>query len=214
MERFARRANPQPGHRLRVISLAAFLAAAIAPPSAFSCGYENPSDLALGLMNWVFPKALHVRTAVWQAEQSGILPPRSAKPAKDMFGGGFRRAAASLNGLGERLSATSPANGGRASFSVVLIPAVLWTTYSPAAGGYSVQVHADGPANGDVVIVTDEKVVRALADGSLTAAAAESNGLVRYYGAAGSQDQVRAALAGLPVAKGGPLSSPASYNPD
>ncbi len=190
------------------------LAGPVAPPSAFACGYENPSDLAMGMLNWVFPKALYVRSAVWQAENAGILPPRPDTPAKDLFGGGFRRAAASMNGLGERMGGVLPMAGQRPSFSIVLIPAVMWTTYAATSGGYTVQVHADGPAKGDVVIVTDEKVVRALVDGSLTAVAAESHGLVRFYGPAGAQAQVRAALAGLPVAKSGPPASPASYNPD
>ncbi|WP_419695418.1 hypothetical protein ACN2CC_02115 [Mesorhizobium muleiense] len=179
---------------------AALLAIAAAPPSAAACGYENPSDLALGMLNWVFPKALYVRTAVWQAEQTGILPPRPAQPAKDIFGNAFRRAAMSMTGLGERMSAAAPDAKGP-SFSVVLIPAVMWTTYTPAAGGYSVRAHADGPAKGDVVIVTDEKVVRALVGGLLDAAAAENHGLVRFYGPADGQDQVRAALAALPAAK-------------
>jgi hypothetical protein len=207
--------NAPPRHRWRprVLAVAALLAAAAAPPGAFACGYENPNDLALGMLNWVFPKALYVRTALSQAERSGILPPRPAKSTKDLFGGGFRRAAASMNRLGGRLNAAASAHGGRPSFSVVLIPAVMWTTYTPTAAGYSVQVHADGPAKGDVVIVTDEKVVRALVDGSLDAVAAETYGLVRFYGPADRQDQVRVTLAGLPSAKSGPRTLPMSYNP-
>ncbi|CAH2408076.1 hypothetical protein MES4922_90047 [Mesorhizobium ventifaucium] len=146
----------------------------------------------------MLPNALHVRTAVWQAEKSGILPPRPENPAKDLFGSGFRQAAASMTGLGVRMSAAAPATGGP-SFSVVLIPAVMWTTYTPTARGYSVKVHADGPAKGDIVIVTDEKVVRALVDGSFDAAAAESHGLVRFYGPADGQERVRTALAALPT---------------
>ncbi|WP_254021071.1 hypothetical protein [Mesorhizobium escarrei] len=169
----------------------------MAPPSALACGYENPNDLALGLLNWVFPKSLYVRTAVWQAEQAGILPPRPRESRKtDLFGSGFRLAAESMNGLGARINAAY-ATGRGPSFSVLLIPAVMWTTYTPTKGGYSVQVHADGPAKGDIVIVTDEKVVRGLVDGSFDAAAAESHGLVRFYGPTDRQDQVRAALAAL-----------------
>jgi hypothetical protein len=208
-------ANTLPRHRWRprILAVAAFLAAAVAPPGAVACGYENPNDLALGMLNWVFPKALYVRTALSQAEKSGILPPRPAKSTKDLFGGGFRRAAASMYGLGGRLKAAAPAIGGGPSFSVVLIPAVMWTRYTPSAAGYSVQIHADGPAKGDVVIVTDEKVVRALVEGSLDAVAAESYGLVRFYGPADRQDQVRVTLARLGVAKSRPRTLPMSYNP-
>jgi hypothetical protein len=208
-------ANTPPGrrYRLRVFAVAALFATAAASPTVLACGYENPNDLALGMLNWVFPDALYVRTAVWQAEKAGMLPARAAKPAKDLFGDGFRRAAASMNGLGERMNAAAPAAGERPSFSVVLIPAVMWTTYTPRAGGYSVHVHADGPAKDDVVIVTDEKVVRALVDGSLDAVAAESYGLVRFYGPANRQNEVRVTLAGL-MAKDEPHAEPISYNPD
>lgn len=195
-------AKPRRQWRCRALAAAALLAAAVAPPSAIACGYENPNDLALGLLNWVFPKALHVRTAVSQAEQAGILPPRPENPTKkDLFGSGFRLAAESMKGLGARMNA---ADAKGPSFSVVLIPAVMWTTYTPTEAGYSVQVHADRPARDDIVIVTDEKVVRALVAGSFDAAAAESHGLVRFYGPTDRQDQVRAALAALPAASSRP----------
>ncbi|TIM94802.1 MAG: hypothetical protein E5Y59_22100, partial [Mesorhizobium sp.] len=63
MRKNAHRANTQPRRQLRagVVAAAALLAIAAAPPSAAACGYENPSDLALGMLNWVFPKALYVR---------------------------------------------------------------------------------------------------------------------------------------------------------
>ncbi len=206
--------NTRPRRRwpARALAAMALLTAAVASPPALACGYENPNDLALGLLNWVLPKSLHVQTAVWQAEKSGVLPPRSAHPAKDLFGGGFRRAAASLNALGDRMNAVSPTDGGRTNFSVVLIPAVLWTRFAPTAAGYSIEVHADGPAKGDVVIVTDEKVVRALADGSLDIATAENYGLVRFYGPTDRQNQAREILARLPAARSGPRISPISSN--
>jgi hypothetical protein len=160
--------------------------------------------MALGLLNWVYPKALYVRTAIWQAENTGILPPRSANTAKDLFGGGFRRAAASMYGLGKRLSNSGPATDEEASFTVVLIPAVMWTRFTPMAEGYSVKVHVNGPEKGDVVVVTDEKVVSALVNGSLDAGAAESHGLIRLYGPAQLQDTVRTTLRRVLVARGAP----------
>ncbi len=42
--------------------------------------------------------------------------------------------------------------------------------------------HVDGPANGDVVIVTDEFVVAALNEGQITPQAARKLGLMRIYG--------------------------------
>lgn len=204
MRKDARRERVEQRRRWRssVLAGAMLFAAAAAPRPVAACGYENPSDIALGLLNWVFPEALHVRSAVWQAEKIGILPPRPAKPARDLFGAEFRQAAASMVGLRVRMnSAASPA-AGMPSFSVVLIPAVMWTTYTPSEAGYTTEVHTEGPAKGDVIIVTDEKVVRALVDGSLDAVAAERYGLIRFYGPADRQDQLRALLASLPSTSG------------
>jgi hypothetical protein len=189
---------------VRAFAITVLLASVIAAPATLACGYENPSDMALGLLNWVYPKALYVRTAVWKAEDAGILPSRSSNTAKDLFGGGFRRAAASMYGLGNRLSTSGPATGEEAGFTVVLIPAVMWTRFIPTAEDYSVKIHVNGPEKGDVVIVTDEKVVRALVNGSLDAGAAESHGLIRLYGPAQLQDTVRTTLGRDSVAQGTP----------
>ena len=42
--------------------------------------------------------------------------------------------------------------------------------------------HATGPARDDVVIVTDEPVVAALAEGRITVREARAQGLVKTYG--------------------------------
>ena len=73
----------------------------------------------------------------------------------------------------------------------------MWTRFVGNTEGYEVQLHADAPAQDDVVIVTDEKVVRALLDGSLEFAKAEAYGLLRLYGETGQQSAVRTMLAGV-----------------
>lgn len=198
---------------LSAFALAAVVAADVlfSAPAASAGGFENPDDVALGLLNWAYPKALYVRTAVWQAEEAGILPPREAKPATDLFGSGFRRAATSMNGLGKRLNTGAPASAGKVSFAVVVIPAVMWTRYEPGDEGYSVRVHADGPVKGDVVIVTDEKVVRAIVEGSFDADYGEAHGLLRFYGPDERQRAVRGVLAASTSANtGGPIEASAS----
>ena len=50
--------------------------------AAFACGYHNPSDVARGVMNFAYPKSLYVRTAVWQAQNSGLLPARRLSPTE------------------------------------------------------------------------------------------------------------------------------------
>lgn len=163
-------------------------------PAAVACGYHNPDDMALGMMNWAYPNALYVRTAVWQAEDAGVLPPRapaSAK-AKDLFA--FNRMLKHLHALGANLNGAGLADADRASFAVVQLDSMLWTRFEGTANGYAVQTHAAGPAKGDVVVVTHGKVITALVDGGLDAARAEAHGLLRYYGAPDNQATARKAL--------------------
>ena len=57
--------------------------------------------------------------------------------------------------------------------------------------------HVEGPKAGDVVVVTDEPVIAALADGSLTPQAAREGGLLRIYGSEASAARLTAWLDGL-----------------
>ena len=74
---------------------------------------------------------------------------------------------------------------------MVLLDSMLWTRFAAVPDGYTVEVHTKGPSVGDVMLVTHGKVIQALAEGSFDAAVAEKHGLVRFYGAAASQDEVR-----------------------
>ena len=68
-------------------------------------------------------------------------------------------------------------------------------------------IHAAGPAAGDTVVVTHEKVVRALLSGDLTFETAEAFGLVRLYGDDSGQERVRSSLASATAGDG---TSPAT----
>ena len=60
------------GHVHRVTGSAAN---AIAATSSSACGLEDPTSIGLrrGVLNLAFPEALHVGTAVWQAQLAGTL---------------------------------------------------------------------------------------------------------------------------------------------
>ena len=77
---------------------------------------------------------------------------------------------------------------------MVLLNSVMWTRYAAGDGGFTTEVHADGPGESDVVAVTTPKVVRALLDGVLTFSSAEAHGLLRLYGAAEGQQALRASF--------------------
>ena len=176
-----------------VVFASAMIASVALAPHTFACGFHSEANLVVGLLNHVYPNSLYVRTAVWQAEDAGVLPRRSRENSKNLFA--YHRTAAQLKSL-ENVTPLSSGNAAYA-FAILLLDSVLWTRVTPSDDRYSVSVHVDGPAEHDVVVVTHGKVIGALLDGSLGAATAEAHGLVRFYGPADRQDVGRQALAGI-----------------
>ncbi|MGF1594700.1 MAG: hypothetical protein ACFCUW_15570 [Kiloniellaceae bacterium] len=166
---------------------------ALGTAPARACGYHNPAAIALGVLNWVYPDALHLRTAVWQAEDAGILPPRRKGPHNDLFA--FHRAVTAMQNLSRQiLIQPAPGDTGYA-FSIVLLESVMWTNFYAGDDGIAIEVHADGARPGNVVVVTDLKVVRAMLNGTLTFSMAQAHGLLRFYGDPAEQRSVRALFA-------------------
>ncbi len=153
---------------------------------------REPQTIALGSLNWIYPDALHVLAAVWRAEDNGLLPPAGVTDASGPLA--FYRAASAVKKLGTKLAYWLPVETG-IGMSVVLIPQVMWTRLEVGPEGLTVQSHAEGPRDGDLVIVTEEKVVRALVNGKLDSETAEITGLLRFYGDPEEIANVRAALA-------------------
>jgi len=147
---------------------------------ASSCGYHSSVDLQRGLLNWVFPNALYVRTAVWQAQQANVLPPRAT--TRDLFA--FQKAVSLL----ERFNAIFQAAAERShapptsAFAMVFIEPMLWSRFALVEETLKVQIHINGPQPGDLVVISDEPVIAAIVAGRLNANDAVEQGLVRLYG--------------------------------
>ncbi|MEM7193218.1 MAG: hypothetical protein AAF405_10240 [Pseudomonadota bacterium] len=180
----------------RLLSLMALSLALVSTP-VLACGYHNPIDVARGAMNFVYPKSLYVRTAVWQAQGSGVLPPRQKRPAKDLFA--YHRTTAALRAWGRALG---PAPDQGSSFSIVLLDTMLWSRYEFREGGLDAAIHVTGPAADETVLVTESAVIFALNDGTIDYNAAEARGLIRLYGPKDQMEKTRAFLRGLPAGAG------------
>jgi hypothetical protein len=164
--------------RVPGFALTLALVASLGAAPALACGYHQPVDLERGILNLVYPNALYVPTAVWQAQQSGLLGPADAMQASDPFA--FHGVARRLETLGETLAGKAPEE--LSGFSLVLIDSMLWTRYTLAYGKALSVVHSDGAGLGDTVVVTHELVVRALVEGDLDGERALALGLIRLYG--------------------------------
>ena len=185
------------------VALATWVAAAmLAPlPVAHACGYHDPTTASVGMLNWAYPDALHVRTAVWIAQSSGLLAPREPGPALDPSSAVFRlqqmaRWRETQSRLGAVQGRIQAALDGRPmpSFAMVLIGPMLWTRYESAGDSVNMVLHDTGPRSDDVVIVTDEAVVAALTEGRITPRNARAAGLVKTYGTRESVARLSALL--------------------
>ena len=180
---------------LRAAAVVSALAASAA--AGHACGFEDPNgaDAQRGLLNFAYPHALYVTTAVWRAQAEGVIARDEMSPAARMLMG-FQKAVGRLKALRDRM-ALSPGAGEGPAFALVLIGPMLWTRFERAEEGLVMTTHVEGPKVGDVVVVTDEPVIAALADGGLTPQAAREGGLLRIYGSEASAARLTAWLDGL-----------------
>jgi hypothetical protein len=184
-----------------LISLSLATGMALCPAASSACGYHDDVTMARGLLNWIYPDALHVLGAISAAVAEGQLPnPNLAASAPDMFGAKYHRTVQSLERLGYGLAATSD-EARPDSISLVLIEPMLWSRFELSSGQLRTQTHVTGPKTGDLVLVSGEAVIGEIASGRLTIGKAHQLGLVRLYGPAAQQARFLLAYERI---KGGP----------
>jgi hypothetical protein len=182
-------------HRLTLaFTFAATLAATANAPA---CGLEDPNSISMrrGFLNIAFPESLHVGTAVWQAQMSGALP-RNAVAADPSLPEATRTTLAmvQMSSLVRRFAArlaSDPAAADHPAIALVMLGPVSWSRYSWRENAVAIDYHADGPAQGDVVLVADIPVIAAIVDGQLTMPRAFELGLARLYGEPARRETAR-----------------------
>jgi hypothetical protein len=150
------------------------------PPAALACGYHDNVSLARGLLNWVYPDALHVVGAISAAVAERRLP--AATPVSGALGSlGYHGA---VRALGQHAQQLQMSSGGTppAAFSLLLIEPMLWTRFVPERADLHAQVHVAGPQEGDLVLISGEAVIREITRNRLTIGDAHRQGLIRLYG--------------------------------
>jgi hypothetical protein len=122
------------------------------PSAADSCGYHDDVSLARGVLNWVYPNALHVVGAISTAVAERRLPPGAASRGRlDLVG--YHGAVRALDRHAQQLRLSS---GEMPTFSLLLIEPMLWTRFVPDGGDVRTQVHVPGPQAGDLVVISGE----------------------------------------------------------
>jgi hypothetical protein len=180
------RLERSPETRIRALALGLVLG--MSAGAAPACGLEDPSSIAFlrGTLQLAYPEALHVGTAVWQAQLDGTLPRDALAQRADLSPEAratlrLVKANAMLRRLAARLNLESGLSAHR-SLAIVLLGPVLWSRFETADGALKASVHVKGPEQGDVVVVTDTAVIEAIADGDLNFAEALERRVARLYG--------------------------------
>jgi hypothetical protein len=155
------------------------------PPGAIGCGYHDDVSLARGLLNWIYPDALHVVGAISTAVAERRLP--SAAPVQGALGlVGYHGTVRALERHAQQLRMSSDEMP-RPTFSLLLIEPMLWTRFVSDGGDVRMQVHVSGPQAGELVVISGEDVIREIAGNRLSIGEAHQHGLIRLYG---REDQV------------------------
>ena len=150
------------------------------PPGAVACGYHDDVSLARGVLNWVYPDALHVVGAIAKAVSERRLPV-STSAGGEGNPWGYHHTVRSIDRHARQLRAQS--GGTRPpAFSLLLIEPMLWTRFAPEGGDLQAQVHVSAPQAGDLVVISGEGVIREIANSRLSIGDAYRRGLIRLYG--------------------------------
>jgi hypothetical protein len=181
--RVARRADARIFRRA-VVMVAVGALAATASIAASACGYH----LAIGGVSVVHPSSIPVAVAIHGAVSEGRLAPLADAPAPLALvraNGAMRNFAMALQSDVVDLPPVA----------FVLVEAHLWGRVVAGGGPMSWQAHADGPANGDVIVVTGEPALTALLERRLRWEAAVASGVVVVTGPAEARARVANQLA-------------------
>jgi hypothetical protein len=122
------------------------------PPGAIGCGYHDDVSLARGLLNWIYPDALHVLGAISKAVAEKRLP--AAAPVRGVLGlDGYHGTVRALERHAQQLRMSSDEMPGP-TLSLLLIEPMLWTRFVSDGGDVRMQVHVSGPQAGELVVIS------------------------------------------------------------
>ena len=163
-------------------------------PTAFGCAFHASPEMRLESMH---PGSLSVAVALRKAADNGVIevaalgpPARHATLYIDAVG--------RLHAIRKAIAASPAAADLPTSFSLGYVESWLWTRYSRAGDRIRADIHTDGPADGEAVVLTGEPVVSELLAGRLSIERALAEGLLFIDGSDAEQTAIRRAFDALP----------------
>jgi len=144
---------------------------------AVGCAFHSTiPETQLGGM---YPGSLAVAVALREAADGGEID-RSALEGAASGTLPYIDTTRRLREFGMELAAASVAAEMPPSFSLGFVESGLWTRYSYADGKVGVELHTNGPAEGEAVVLTGEPVLTELRAGGLSLDRAMAEGLIVF----------------------------------
>jgi len=161
-----------------------------AAPAALGCAFHSLPEVQLESM---YPGSLSVAVAVCKAADSGVIDARALQ-TPSRRGALYIDAVRRLHAFKKAIAASPAAADLPASFSLGYVESWLWSRYSVVDGKIRVDIHTDGPAAGETVVLTSEAVLIELLAGRLSAERALAEGTVFIDGGKNDQAAIRQVL--------------------
>jgi hypothetical protein len=147
----------------------------------------------------MYPGSFPVAVALHRAADNGVID-AAALDATNMGTAHYDDAVHRLQEFGRALAVSPVAKELPASFSLGYVDSQLWTRYSQFDGKIRVDIHTDGPVEGEAVVLTGEPVLTELFAGSLSVDRAMTDGVIIIEGNETEKATIRNALIGMSFA--------------
>ncbi|MCB1781979.1 MAG: hypothetical protein KDJ34_18205 [Candidatus Competibacteraceae bacterium] len=149
-----------------------------AAPAAFACGFHSMPEVQLEGM---YPGSLTVAVALRKAADRGVID-AAALQAPSKRQALYIDSVGRLYAFREAIAASPAVAELPTSFSLGYVESRLWARYSWSEGELQVDIHTNGPAKGEAVVLTGEPVVTELLAGRLSIEQALAEGMIRIDG--------------------------------
>jgi hypothetical protein len=144
-------------------------------------------------LDGMYPSSFPVAVALRRAADSGVIDATALEaPTKGtaLYADTVRR----LQEFRKTLAASPAAAQLPASFSLGYVESQLWTRYSQSDGKIRVDIHTDGPAIGEAIVLTGEPVLTEVLAGRLSVDRALADGMLVIIGNESEKTTIRHAL--------------------
>jgi hypothetical protein len=147
----------------------------------------------------MYPGSFPVAVALRTAAESGVID-TTALEAPSKGTAVYADTASRLQELGKTLAASPAAAELPASFSLGYVESQLWSRYAQSDGKIRADIHTDGPAEGEAVVLTGEPVVTELLAGRLSVEQALADGMILIVGNESDKTAIHHAFAAISAA--------------